>query len=113
MATEILDDKSCHCIPFILSRHAAHSSRSPNTPFFIGINGVQGAGKTTLVSTLSTTLRYECNLETLVLSLDDLYLTHVDQVALAQAHPSNLLIQHRGEPGILTSLSFPQTTMSY
>lgn len=32
------------------------------------------------------------------LSLDDIYLTHDDQVALAQSHPSNPLLQHRGQP---------------
>jgi D-glycerate 3-kinase len=32
------------------------------------------------------------------LSLDDIYLTHADQVALAQAHPTNPLLQHRGQP---------------
>lgn len=38
------------------------------------------------------------NLPTLVLSIDDLYLPHSKQVALAEAHPDNLLVQHRGEP---------------
>lgn len=99
METEILDDKSCLCIPFILSRRDIHDSESSNAPFFIGINGVQGAGKTTLVSALAKTLRENCCLETLVLSLDDLYLKHEDQVALANSHPDNPLIQHRGEPG--------------
>ncbi|KFY39496.1 hypothetical protein V495_05915 [Pseudogymnoascus sp. VKM F-4514 (FW-929)] len=99
MATEIVDDKSSHCIPFILSRHAIHTASSPSTPFFIGINGVQGVGKSTLVSLLLTTLRDECNLATEIISLDDLYLTHADQVALAQANPLNPLVQHRGEPG--------------
>jgi Predicted kinase len=32
------------------------------------------------------------------LSLDDIYLDHANQVALAQAHPSNPLLQHRGQP---------------
>ncbi|KAL5348385.1 hypothetical protein ACLOAV_006868 [Pseudogymnoascus australis] len=96
---EIIDDKSIHCIPFILSRHALHAASSPSTPFFIGINGVQGVGKSTLVSTLLTTLQTECNLATEIISLDDLYLTHADQVALAQANPLNPLVQHRGEPG--------------
>jgi D-glycerate 3-kinase len=32
------------------------------------------------------------------LSLDDIYLNHADQVALAQAYPSNSLLQHRGQP---------------
>lgn len=34
----------------------------------------------------------------MTLSLDDIYLTHADQVALAQAHPGNPLLQHRGQP---------------
>jgi len=32
------------------------------------------------------------------LSLDDIYLTHSDQVALTAAHPDNPLLQHRGQP---------------
>jgi hypothetical protein len=51
---EIVDDKSQHCIPFLLDRLRVHTERhrgNPNTPpFFIGLNGVQGAGKTVLVS---------------------------------------------------------------
>lgn len=38
------------------------------------------------------------NLPTVTLSLDDIYLTHADQVALAAAHPDNPLLQHRGQP---------------
>jgi D-glycerate 3-kinase len=34
-----------------------------------------------------------------VFSIDDLYLPHDEQVALAQAHPTNPLVQHRGVPG--------------
>lgn len=34
-----------------------------------------------------------------MLSIDDLYLTHDDQVSLAQNNPSNKLVQYRGEPG--------------
>ena len=34
----------------------------------------------------------------MTLSLDDIYLDHADQLALAQAHPSNPLLQHRGQP---------------
>lgn len=66
---------------------------------------MQGAGKTTLVSALQETLK-EKGLETLVCSIDDLYLKHEDQVALAREHPDNALVQHRGEPGmsILSSL---------
>ncbi|BCS11417.1 uridine/cytidine kinase [Aspergillus luchuensis IFO 4308] len=99
---EIIDDKSQHCIPFLLERLQAHQARHPtNTPpFFLGLNGVQGAGKTVLVSTLQSTLRsppYSLNVVTL--SLDDLYLTHSQQEHLAASHPSNPLLQHRGQPG--------------
>lgn len=96
----IIDDKSPVCIPFILSRLAIHQAAHPSSPFFIGLNGVQGAGKTTLVSALARTLQEENGLETLVCSIDDLYLTHADQVALAREHELNPLVQHRGEPGM-------------
>ncbi|CAI7649663.1 unnamed protein product [Penicillium bialowiezense] len=98
---EIVDDKSQHCIPFLLDRLRLHTDRHRgNTPpFFIGLNGVQGAGKTVLVSALNDTLRSApYSLSVVTLSLDDIYLTHADQVALAQAHPTNPLLQHRGQP---------------
>jgi D-glycerate 3-kinase len=100
---EIVDDKSQHCIPFLLDRLRVHTERhrgKPSTPpFFIGLNGVQGAGKTVLVSALNDTLRSEpYSLSVVTLSLDDIYLDHASQVALAQAHPSNPLLQHRGQP---------------
>ncbi|KAJ5397763.1 hypothetical protein N7509_005876 [Penicillium cosmopolitanum] len=101
----IIDDKSQHCIPFLLERLRAHADRHKNNtnadtpPFFLGLNGVQGAGKTVLVSTLQDTLRAEpYSLSVVTWSLDDIYLTHADQVALAQAHPTNPLLQHRGQP---------------
>ncbi|KAK1142274.1 hypothetical protein N8T08_008019 [Aspergillus melleus] len=101
---EIIDDKSQHCIPFLLERLKAHQARYGNDPakappFFLGLNGVQGAGKTVLVSTLQSTLRSPpYSLPVVTLSLDDLYLTHDAQHALAQSFPSNPLLQHRGQP---------------
>lgn len=51
------------------------------------------------VSTLQQTLRAEpYSLSVVTLSLDDIYLTHADQIALAKAHPTNPLLQHRGQP---------------
>lgn len=59
------------------------------------------------------------NLPTIVFSLDDLYLTHADQLALAQSHPDNPLLQHRGQPSthdiplalsVFSSLSQQQRT---
>ena len=52
---EFIDDKSEHCIPFLLERLKIHQERHAGDPdpppFFLGLNGVQGAGKTTLVCT--------------------------------------------------------------
>jgi D-glycerate 3-kinase len=59
---------------------------------------VQGVGKTTLVRALAETLQATGH-QTLVFSIDDLYLRHEDQQYLARANPDNLLVQHRGEPG--------------
>ncbi|KAL4942079.1 hypothetical protein BDV06DRAFT_212122 [Aspergillus oleicola] len=101
---EIFDDKSEHCIPFLLARLKAHQAAHGNDPattppFFLGLNGVQGAGKTVLVSTLHRTLRSApYNLAVITLSLDDLYRTHEDQVNLAKQYPDNPLLQHRGQP---------------
>ncbi|KAK3994889.1 putative kinase [Cladorrhinum sp. PSN332] len=120
LQTRIIDDKSPICIPFILSQIEAHKKNpnQANRPFIIGLNGVQGVGKTTLVRALANTLQEREGLSTLVLSIDDFYLTHADQLALAAAHPDNALVQYRGEPGthdlplltqFLTSLLNPTT----
>ncbi|KAI9761099.1 MAG: hypothetical protein M4579_001251 [Chaenotheca gracillima] len=97
---KFLDDKSEHCIPFIVEQIQAHRHGQANpTPFFLGLNGVQGAGKTTLVSALCTTLSSPPHsLPTTVLSVDDLYLPHTALKALSASHPSNPLLRHRGVP---------------
>ena len=58
---EIIDDKSQFCIPFLLDRVKAHQARygSDPPPLFLGLNGVQGAGKTVLVSLLYS--QYACD----------------------------------------------------
>ncbi|KAI9800834.1 MAG: hypothetical protein M1825_003617 [Sarcosagium campestre] len=97
-----MDDKSEICIPFILSQLKAHAQQNPSNkrPFFIGVNGVQGAGKTTLVSVLRRTLTSAPHsMPTAVLSIDDLYLPRAAQESLAASDPSNTLIQQRGVPG--------------
>lgn len=100
----IVDDKVKYIVPFICSQLSENGARNTeqhsSQPFFIGINGVQGAGKSVLVSLLKTTLESEpYNLPTVVLSLDDFYLTHADQERLAKSHADNPLVQHRGVPG--------------
>ncbi|KAI0457519.1 putative Uridine/cytidine kinase [Xylaria acuta] len=96
---EIYDDKSPICVPFITERLRSHLSSGSTRPFILGLNGVQGVGKTTLVRRLAETLRRDEGLETLVCSIDDFYLAHDEQVALAASMPDNKLVQVRGEPG--------------
>lgn len=96
MAT-FVDDKTPLCVPFILSHLQSHSP-SPPRPFVIGLNGIQGAGKTTLVRALAEALETE-GVHTLVCSIDDFYLNHDDLTRLGSERPDNKLVQHRGEPG--------------
>ena len=50
--SEIVDDKSDCCILFILDCISKKSSNNIHqSPVFIGVNGAQGSGKSTLVST--------------------------------------------------------------
>ena len=65
--------------------------------FFIGISGGQGSGKSTFSNLLSLVLTELFSLKTLVLSLDDFYLTHGERQVLAKTvHP---LLKTRGVPG--------------
>ncbi|KAK2590109.1 hypothetical protein QQS21_012216 [Conoideocrella luteorostrata] len=98
MTLTFTDDKAPICIPFILKHLQTHQSTSPRCPLIIGLNGMQGIGKTTLVAPLAAALANN-NIKTLVFSLDDFYLTHEDQVKLATENADNALVQHRGEPG--------------
>ncbi|KAI9774630.1 MAG: hypothetical protein M1840_002879 [Geoglossum simile] len=94
-----------HCISFVLEQLQLHRQQKRRAgadppPFFLGVNGVQGVGKTTLVSAIAATLRSPPHsLPTAVLSIDDLYLPRAAQTLLASSHPLNALVQHRGEPG--------------
>ena len=60
---------------------------------------MQGVGKTTLVKALAETLQEREGLNTLVVSIDDFYLTHEEQLRLAEENSDNALVQYRGEPG--------------
>ncbi|PNY28715.1 Uncharacterized protein TCAP_01360 [Tolypocladium capitatum] len=98
MSQNFVDDKALVCISFILERLKAHQAETHDRPLIIGLNGVQGVGKTTLVAALAVALEND-GVHTLICSIDDFYLKHEDQVALARDHADNALMQHRGEPG--------------
>lgn len=67
------------------------------TPHTIGIQGTQGSGKSTCASFLKTIFETQYDKRTLVLSIDDFYLTRAERKALAGSeHP---LFATRGVPG--------------
>lgn len=69
-----------------------------NRPILIGINGPQGAGKSTLTQTL-VEFAPELGFRAATLSIDDFYLTRENQIRLARQHPLNPFLQQRGYPG--------------
>jgi len=78
----------------------------------IGISAPQGCGKTTLVDTLVGRFAAD-GLVCAAASFDDFYLTHEAQRELAAAHPTNRLLELRGNAGTrLVSLSLPLSPLS-
>jgi D-glycerate 3-kinase len=67
-------------------------------PYVLGVNGPQGAGKTTLTSALCRRLAEEGK-RAVTISVDDFYLARAGQLALARQHPANPFLQQRGYPG--------------
>jgi len=71
--------------------------RGTKSPHFIGINGAQGSGKSTLCKILELLLSKVFGKRVATLSIDDLYLTRSKREALANTvHP---LLITRGVPG--------------
>ena len=64
----------------------------------MGINAPQGAGKTTLVNFCQALFKLD-GLRSVVLSIDDFYLTNKEQQTLAAKHEGNPLLQYRGNAG--------------
>lgn len=75
---------------------AAHQRRR-GAPLVVGLNGAQGAGKSTLVTLLEITLSEGFGLRVAGFSIDDLYKTRAERERLgADIHP---LLRTRGVPG--------------
>lgn len=70
---------------------------SSNSPYFIGVNGCQGSGKSTLSGLMSHLFTTYYENKSIVLSLDDFYYTKAERMNLSQTvHP---LLAMRGVPG--------------
>ena len=71
--------------------------KNQGAPYFVGINGCQGSGKSTLSDFICFYISETYNLNIVVMSLDDFYLSRSARTTLAQSiHP---LLQTRGVPG--------------
>ena len=82
-------------IPLANEIHAHHNGAGK--PLFIGVNGCQGSGKSTLSEFLKIYLENQYQLKVQVLSLDDFYLTKSERLSLSiKVHP---LFATRGVPG--------------
>lgn len=82
-------------IEYFLS-HSVSTEGNPKQPFFLGINGAQGSGKTTLSEYMVAYARSK-GCYAICLSIDDFYLTKAERTQLAESvHP---LFKTRGVPG--------------
>ncbi|MFT6408216.1 MAG: D-glycerate 3-kinase [Arenicella sp.] len=76
---------------------ASRSVANRQLPLLLGIFGSQGSGKSTFADFLKLILEHQFNTPTVVMSLDDFYLTREQRQHLAhQVHP---LLVTRGVPG--------------
>lgn len=67
-------------------------------PVIVGVNGQQGAGKSTLTRILCELMAHEGH-RAVTISMDDFYLTRAEQIRLAQKNSDNPYLQNRGYPG--------------
>lgn len=82
-------------VPWI---HELRRRAGDATTVVLGVHGPQGSGKSTLCRWLVDELGRE-EISALSVSIDDCYLTHAEQRALAAAHSGNRYLEHRGYPG--------------
>ncbi|KAG2433766.1 hypothetical protein HXX76_008127 [Chlamydomonas incerta] len=75
-----------------------HRAAGHKTALVLGISAPQGCGKTTIVEQLELLFNW-LGRPAASVSIDDFYLTHADQNALAAANPGNRLLQLRGNAG--------------
>jgi D-glycerate 3-kinase len=84
-------------LAFNIAERADDSIRSSDTPLLVGVFGSQGSGKSTFADFLKIILEQQFGMSTVVMSLDDFYLTRQQRSVLStEIHP---LLMTRGVPG--------------
>lgn len=99
-----------------LAKRLAKQALNHSEPLFVGINGCQGSGKSTLTAFLCAALNDALDAPAVGMSIDDFYLTRAERHRLSQQiHP---LLMTRGVPGthdtgllneVITALQIGQT----
>lgn len=82
----------------VLSFCRAQLARDSRRPLIVGLQGPQGAGKTTLCRALTAALATH-GIRAAALSIDDFYVPRAAQLEIADAHAGNPYLEHRGYPG--------------
>lgn len=92
-------DKDAPIVSFLLPLLENHKKTS-SAPLILGITGLQGSGKSYLVSSLHKALiSPPYSLSVATFSIDDLYHPFAKLEEIRLANPTNKLLSHRGEPG--------------
>lgn len=100
IATGPVDSKIKQIVSFLLPLLRLHCSQPRYRPFFLAVSGIQGCGKTTLVTQLGTALG-SLGYHSISVSVDDFYHTAsaLEQLAKTKFNGDNKLLQQRGPPG--------------
>ncbi|CAG8512453.1 7785_t:CDS:2 [Paraglomus brasilianum] len=96
-----MSSKAQSVIQFIVERfeNLNRQRRFSLKPLIIGISGIQGCGKTTLVSNVVRKLDQDHNLVAVSFSADDFVHTYEKQVQIKLNNSQNRLLEKRGLPG--------------
>lgn len=80
-----------------LAEQISSHQKSAETTYFVGINGCQGSGKSTLSDFIKVYIEHEFKQSVTIMSLDDFYFSQAQRRNLAdKVHP---LLKTRGVPG--------------